>query len=390
MMKKRNLAMALLAVVVAGLLLHKSQAAGRLDPARGRPALDLPEDYFPLGIFFQQPTRLDQYRAIGINLWMRPNGEMSVADLERFRQAGVRVIPALSEGFPVDHAGETVIAWALPGEPDNARLQPDGSWGACASPEEISKEAERVRTLDSTRPLFLNFGRGVALPDWVGRGSCKGNHEDWYPAAMAAVDIVSFDVYPVFDGDGQLELVAKGMRNLGRWAERSGGRKTLWAAIEVSAIGGGNPPTPSQVRSQVWMAIINGARGIFYFPWQVGKGGQRIREDALFAHPDLVAGLATINAEVSARARVLNTGRPLPVKVRGKASAAAFGLAGRTYVFAVSEAALPGVVRLSGLQQWPGELCDDAGRRWHWSPAGIDLNLRGYEVALLETCRVPS
>jgi hypothetical protein len=189
--------------------------------------------------------------------------------------------------------------------------------------------------------VFLNFGQAVANPTWFGRGwKCtRIPPQSYYTASSAGADIVSFDIYPVAEERqmhvmGRLELVARGVANLRSWSRIS---QPVWNAIETTHIK--NParrPSPQDVRSEVWMSLIHGSAGIFYFvhEWQPS-----FREDGVFRYPDTVEEIARINAEIGQLAPVLN-GETLAGRVQVEAPVDIATLAkrhgGATYVFAVN------------------------------------------------------
>ncbi|MGW8281618.1 hypothetical protein ACWGK7_19280 (plasmid) [Sphingomonas aurantiaca] len=299
-------------------------------------------DFFPVAVWYQSPASVARWAALGVNVFLSPNGEASAADLERFRAAGVYMIPRRSIGFPVSSSDATVLAWAGNDEPDNAQPLPGGGWGTCVPPVVLRREYTAHRVVDR-RPLFRNFGRGVALPGWNGRGACAGNEEGYYPAAIRASDIVSFDIYPVEGLQGRLELVAQGTRNLARWIGMAGGDKWQWAVIEAGSVHGAPAPTAHQLRSMVWLSVINGGRGLVLFPWQVKRNGERLDPMNLFAHPELLSGLTRTLDEIRTFAPVIKGGTVLPVPTY--ASTATLSLMARRHgalrVFAASESAMP-------------------------------------------------
>jgi hypothetical protein len=117
---------------------------------------------------------------------------------------------------------------------------------------------------------------------------------------------VSFDIYPVvhekLEIAGKLEIVAKGVERLQRWTR---GDKVVWNCIECTHIG--NPErkaTPQQVRSEVWMSLIHGSRGLIYFVHQFKPIE---REAALLDDPEMLAAISAINRQIRALAPVLNS-----------------------------------------------------------------------------------
>ncbi len=101
---------------------------------------------------------------------------------------------------------------------------------------------------------------------------------------------------------GKLEFVARGAERLAGW---TGGQKPFWCAIECTHIDNPNvKPTPQQVRSEVWMALVGGARGVIYFVHQFKPV---FREAALLDDPEMLASVTEINRQIRELAPVLNS-----------------------------------------------------------------------------------
>ena len=207
--------------------------------------------------------------------------------------------------------------------------------GRCP-PEEIRAAYDQIKKRDSTRPVWLNLGQGVANDEWVGRAA---PYED-YPRYIAGTDIVSYDVYPVAgirrdDGERFLWYVAKGVERLQQWANFS---KPVWNVIETTRINSTKKATPQQVKAQVWMSLIHGSRGIVYFAheWE-----PRFVEAGLLADDAMAQGVAAINHQIQALAPVLNS-RDVEGGAQVQSSQADIPIAlmvkrwrGATYLFAV-------------------------------------------------------
>src|SRR6516225_8209861 len=110
--------------------------------------------------------------------------------------------------------GNVIKAWFHSDEPDNAQELAPGVYGPCIPADEVVRRSRNMKARDGTRPVFINFGRGVADPAWTGRGSCTGD-ENYYSRAIEGADIFSFDIYPVGSDilreKGKLEYVARGV-----------------------------------------------------------------------------------------------------------------------------------------------------------------------------------
>lgn len=342
------------------------QAAGRADTQAARAPFfgnGFPREasFFPIGVWLQNPSKAAAYKAMGVNtyvgLWNKPTRD----DLAELQQQGLFAIVEQSpEAMALPNA-EVIRAWLHSDEPDNAQSDGRGGYGDCIMPAEVVRRYKDMRIADPTRPVFLNFGQAVANPLWFGRGlKCsKITPDAYYTAASPGANIVSFDIYPVAEERqphvmGKLELVGQGVANLRRWSKP---HQPVWAAIETTHIK--NPsrrPNPQQIRSEVWMALINGASGIFYF---VHEWKPSFREDAVFRYPEIVEEITRINAQVRTLAPVLNSPTlPERVQVNAPVSVATVvkEFAGDTYVFAVNMEPRPARVRLvlSGVKTGQG------------------------------------
>ncbi|HSQ64823.1 MAG TPA: hypothetical protein VLM85_16480 [Polyangiaceae bacterium] len=290
--------------------------------------------FFPISVWLQSPSSATAYAAIGINqyigLYQGPTDQM-LTDLATAK------MPAFCDQNSVGLAhltDKTIAGWTQQDEPDNA--QPvDGGYGPCVAPATIQSLYQTMRVADSTRPVFLNLGQGVANDAWVGRGSCSNQPQD-YPEYCKGADIVSFDVYPINDGL-DITLPAKGVDRLMQAVDD---QKPVWDWIECTRIDQSNPkPTPDQVKAEVWMSIIHGAMGIGYFVHQFTP---TFDEHALLDDATMKAAVAVINQQIHDLAPALNTP---PIVNAATVSSSATGVpidilvkrqGGKLYVFAVS------------------------------------------------------
>jgi hypothetical protein len=315
-------------------------------------------------VWLQAPANAPKFKELGINtyvgLWQGP----TEAQLAELRKHGMKVICSQND-MGLKHLDDpTIIGWMHGDEPDNAqdiahwksaadikRAWPDApdrtleQWGKYGPPipsGDIIADYQRLRQRDPTRPVLLNLGQGVAFDSYVGRGYRRGKLED-YPQYIQGCDIVSFDIYPVVHDAkevvGRLEYVPRGVERLVKWSD---GRKAVWNCIECTHIG--NPPaiaTPGQIRSEVWMSIIHGSRGIIYF---VHEFKPKFIEAGVLAHPEQAKAIAAVNKQVLSLAAVINAPQP-PAESLAKATSSDPDVTvttmtrvheGKTYVFAVN------------------------------------------------------
>jgi hypothetical protein len=157
------------------------------------------------------------------------------------------------------------------------------------------------------------MGQGVAWDNYIGRG-VRRNHPEDYPQYIKGADIISFDIYPAVHDNkeiaGNLWYVPKGVERLVNWSQ---GEKVVWNCLECTHIS--NPQkkaTPRQVRSEAWMSLIHGSKGLIYFVHQFKPV---FREAALLDDPEMLKGVTELNNQIASLAPVLNS-----PSVAGKAS----------------------------------------------------------------------
>jgi hypothetical protein len=315
----------MLVLLLAGSLLPACQESG--------------EDFFPVGVWLQDPRHAKAYAAAGINtyvgLWNGPTPKQ----LDALRAAGMRVVCAQNEAGLARGKDPLILAWMHGDEPDNAQPKAGGGYGPPVPPERIVEDYRRLKAADPDRPVLLNLGQGVAWDDWIGRG-VRTRHPEDYPRYLEGCDLASFDIYPAAhahpDVAGRLWLVPHGVERLRGWVKDA---KPVWVCIEASRIDHPEKKiTPAQLRSLVWMSLVHGARGLIYFVHQFKPS---FIEASLLQDPDLLRAVTDVNREVRTLARVLNTpvgpgavrvsspdpGAPLAATLRRTGSG--------TYVFAV-------------------------------------------------------
>lgn len=288
--------------------------------------------YFPIAVWLQDPKNAARYKAAGINLyvglWKGPTEEQLAA----LKAAEMPVICDQNE-VGLKHLDDPlIVAWMHGDEPDNAqpfkdfwkedveRLKdawpdiaafkglrpgkPYTGYGPPIPPRWIVRDYEVLRAKDPSRPVFLNLSQGVAWEAWHGRGERSGKLDDYLEYAKGC-DIVSYDIYPATHSDGavrgSLWYQAQGIARLRRW---TGDNKVVWNCIEGSRIGNPNvKPTPAHLRSEVWISLIHGSRGLIYFVHQFKP---HFSEASLLEDPELLAGVTAVNRQVHELAPVLN------------------------------------------------------------------------------------
>lgn len=297
-------------------------------------------NYFPIAVWLQQPFNAEAFKAIGINtfigLWQGPT-------IEQLGQLAAHQMPVLCMQNLIGLGAvdtDVIKSWTHIDEPDNAQPDGQGGYGPPVSTAAVISGYQTMTGGDSTRPVYLNLGQGVAWDGWYGRG-VRTNHPEDYGEYIKGADIISFDIYPVNTRDAavneKLWLVAFGVDRLRQW---SGYRKAVWNWIECTDFNGsGRKPTPAEVKAEVWMSIIHGSMGIGYF---VHVFSPSFIEAGLLSDGEMSSAVEAINTRITSLAPVLNTrsvangvavsstNESVPVDVMLKR------YNGETYLFAVS------------------------------------------------------
>ena len=326
-------------------------ASSYAQSSSGQFANGFPDDprFFPIGVWVQDPQGAAAYKAMGVNtfvgLWKGP----TEVQLSQLAKAGVYAIADQNDLALHSPNAHVIKAWMQDDEPDNAQPRLIGGHGDCVRPEQVVSTFSAMRSRDPTRPVFLNFGQGVANKQWRGRGRlCNSmDHDLYYRQASRGADILSFDIYPVTESrqphiQGRLELVADGVSNLVRWAVPE---QRVWALIGTTHISDpSRRPTPAEIRAMAWMALIKGARGLVYF---VHEWHPTFGSSAIFRYPEIVAAVTLLNSEIRELAPVINSANVVSIKASPDIAAMARGHGDILYVFAVNLSNKPRKAKLT-------------------------------------------
>jgi hypothetical protein len=254
----------------------------------------------------QDPKNAARYKAAGINLYVGLWRGPTTNQLAELQRAGMSVICGQNRAGLENKNHPSIVGWMHGDEPDNAQSLGQGKgYGPPILPEKIVSDYERIRATDSTRPVLLNLGQGVAWDNYIGRG-VRRNHPEDYPEYVKGCDIASFDIYPAVHDNpqvaGKLEFVGHGVQRLMQWTR---GEKMVWNCIEASRISNTQvKPLAEQLRAEVWMALIHGSRGLIYFVHQFNP---TFKEAALLDDPELLPAATAINRRIHDLAPVLNS-----------------------------------------------------------------------------------
>jgi hypothetical protein len=323
---------------------HAQRRSTTTEPNPGS-GLSTNPDFFPIGVWLQTATNTAQrFAEIGVNTFVGQYEGNTQESLEALKKAGEIVITEQDAVGLKSPDNEVIKAWeSEPGEPDDAQPNGEGGYGPCVEPSAIVAEYHRIKEADPSRPVYLNFGRGVAETNYPGRGSCTGDTA-MYPEYAQGANIVGFDIYPMNEGY-PLSIIATGVDNLREWA----GNKPLYYDVETTHIerGVGRAPKPAQIRAETWLALIHGANGVVYFCDILSP---KFIEAGCLTRPNVVAEMKSDDAQITSLAPVLNS----DTIVGGVTASAKFRVdtmeksyEGATYVFAEAVAGKGGSATFS-------------------------------------------
>jgi hypothetical protein len=268
--------------------------------------------FFPIAVWLQGSWHATELHNLGINIYVGNNGgtdALAASDLATLHGLGMYAIIGQDSTGLASINDTTVVGWWMdPDEPDNAQPASSGGYGPPVSPSTLVSRYASYKAMDSTRPIYLGLGQGVAFTNYEGRGSNPPAESGYVPAS----DIIDFDIYPYNNCGGdanaqmtcaQFWLNATGIDRLHSWATRG---QAAWTDIETTIIGAGTTtgPTPKQTKSETWLSLIHHANGIAYFidTWQPS-----FREDGIFADSAMVTAVTALNQQITSLAPELNS-----------------------------------------------------------------------------------
>jgi hypothetical protein len=268
--------------------------------------------FFPIAVWLQGSWHATELHQLGINIYVGNNAgtdALMASDLATLKGLGMYAIIGQDSVGLANINDPTIVGWWMdPDEPDNAQPADGGGYGPAVAPSTLVSRYNSYRAADSTRPVYLGLGQGVAYDNWIGRGNNAPPESGYVPAS----DIIDFDIYPYNNCGGsanematcgQFWLNAFGVDRLHQWSNRG---QAVWTDIETTVIAANTTtgPTPTQTRSEVWLSLIHAANGIAYF---LDTWNPSFREDGIFADTAMVNAVTALNQQITSLAPVLNS-----------------------------------------------------------------------------------
>lgn len=218
-------------------------------------------DFFPIAVWLQPDYLMDHWKSVGVNTMFGYEDNGGTTSLAQWTAAatskGLYTIRPSSGNARADVNDPYLLAYMLNDEPD----------GNGVSPAAVQAQYNALKRMNPTVPVVENLAGGFVL-HWQGNVTSKA-----YAAYLAASDIVSSDIYPVTGWGMPSRLDAPGQA-VTTLSKASGG-KAQFAFIETSNqnlpwVANDRGVTPGEFDAEVWAAINHGAKGITYFPQQIG------------------------------------------------------------------------------------------------------------------------
>jgi hypothetical protein len=296
-------------------------------PTPRRPATAPTPPKFVVGVYMQPPDTFDVWRTRGVNTLVGYESRGGSISNKDWSDA------AAAKGFfyfrkpnapdlAADAKDPNLLAWMHDDEPDVRKPPTD--------PSALQEHYAQWKKAGPNVPVFVNFSGGNVL----GGKTPKETYLEY----MKAADWFGNDFYAV-TGYNRPDWLWKVGAAVDRLREWSGGRPQF-AFIETSEQRLPWTPkttrgvTTDEFRAEVWHAVIHGARGVVYFPQQIGEG---FKYDA--TPPRVALEMAKQNKRLSELGDVL-AGEQNPATFKAEAaSPLEVGwrvAAGRAYVIALN------------------------------------------------------
>ena len=208
------------------------------------------------------------------------------------------------QGFK-DHPA--VLNWKIIDEPD---IRPDII-------DEVADAYRKIRAIDSVHPVLLTIASPPSFPYWV--NFCDMLQVDPYPLPRNPLTQVS-------------DTVKAAKSVLRPWQNLTAVLQCGWLMDKDKPA---NQPTYDQALSMVYLSLINGAKGIFWY--SMHDPGWDLSKTPLWAR------MKELNIETARMGRLVTVGEPLPaVAVDNKdVQAAAWQLEGLTQILVTNPTEKP-------------------------------------------------
>jgi hypothetical protein len=225
--------------------------------------------FFPVMVWLQGPDQFRVNREIGVNTFVGDGrGAQGREFLDRVWEHNAYGVVHFREGGEDLLGHPALLGWLHGDEPDLPKEK--GSPELRRTPQQVMEDYQKIRAVDRSRPVFLNFTIHFSRHFEFSRFKTDAERAI-YSDFVKGADAVGFNIYPLYqrnrpdkltwvaDGVSDLREIAGPKRPLFAWIETNKGSRWIDPARQ-------RDPTPEEERCQVWMALIRGVQAIGYFP----------------------------------------------------------------------------------------------------------------------------
>jgi hypothetical protein len=231
--------------------------------------------FFPLGVWAEPASSFSKWAGRGINTVVGDGGPDIETWTATANQLGLKMIREARPNPADDLTEANLLAWFLVDEPDI-----NGA-GSMFQVPQIRANYQALRSYNSTIPIVLDLagdhienGSDQLPGDGISNGpdGCSGPGDfptdmaatACYPTWIGLTDWLLHDYYPV-NAHRDVTVVSGMIDKMTRWSS-----KPQFPFVEAAGPiynAGSTPPTADQMRAEIWLAIIHGARGLTYFTY---------------------------------------------------------------------------------------------------------------------------
>lgn len=247
-------------------------------------------DRFPIGMFgVRQVSEVDALAKEGFDTFMADGDvDMQHALAARAKRNGMRMMASprsLMKAGAAAPAGWPLDAWYAWDEPDVANV----------SSATLAAEIAAVKNWDPKTPVTFVIGQGSPAKKYAGIGDAL--MLDWYPVPHYALGSVADEIDKAYwyTGGRPLWFLVQSF-DWRDWPQRNAKKPRI-----------GRFPKHAELRLMSYLAVIHGARGLFFYTLKRGDGS------SLLEWPELWQATARMAREMRAMEPVWSANRRVPL-----------------------------------------------------------------------------
>lgn len=257
------------------------------------------------------------------NSWVDPSNPGTADYWAAIRSAGMRVAPEqVALPWLTSHPGDNdlIFGWWLQDEADMQRTGPGA--GTQYSAAWARAQYASIKSNDSTRPIFQNFGAAFATGNTSFKlndagGFDTGSQDGDMQMYAQAADIVEVDSYWYTSRYNDTHGAYRYGWNVDNTRMYlTDPKKPIWGFVETVGVDDVMPDiTADQMEAAIWACIVHGARGMCYFNKDTGGHSSGNDDYGIWStssnNPSLAMSkinrLTAVNARLKGLSPVLNS-----------------------------------------------------------------------------------